>query len=144
MQEYIARFQEYITRNRMKWTQQRLAVLEALWSADDHVTSEQLAKQLAGQGKRVGLATVYRNLKLLVDAGLARELHLGDQIVRYERNDGKAHHDHLICEQCAETIEFYDDDIESLQEELAATHGFSLTGHRMYLYGLCAKCRKQE
>jgi len=127
----------------MKWTQQRLAVLEALWAAKDHITSEDLANQLASEGKRVGLATVYRNLKLLVDAGLARELHLGDQIVRYERNDGQTHHDHLICESCGETIEFCDHEIESLQEDLAKQYGFSLTGHRMYLYGICGNCRKQ-
>ncbi|MFV0422398.1 Fur family transcriptional regulator [Oleidesulfovibrio sp.] len=144
MQHYTRMFQDFIAEKRMKWTQQREAVVHALWTTEEHVTCEELAARLATQGRRIGLATVYRNLRLLVDAGLAREFHSGGASTRYERYVEDDHHDHLICERCGTTVEFLDETLEQLQEQLAVKHDFRLTGHKMYLYGLCPDCRPKS
>ena len=88
--------------------------------------------------------TVYRTLKLLADAGLAKAVEFGDGAVRYELLYGQVHHDHLICEQCGINVEVVDPAIEKLQEQVAARHGFALTGHKLYLYGLCPECLKKR
>jgi Fur family ferric uptake transcriptional regulator len=77
----------------------------------------------------------------LAEAGLAKAVNFGDGVTRYEFCYGLPHHDHLICERCRRNIEVVDDDIERLQEELAKKHGFTLTRHKMYLYGVCPECR---
>ncbi len=82
-------------------------------------------------------------MKLLVDAGLARSVDLGDGTVRYEQELGYEHHDHLVCDRCGIHVEFVDTVIEELQEGLAKRHGFRLSGHKMILYGLCADCDKE-
>lgn len=81
-------------------------------------------------------------MKLLVEAGLARSVELGDGIVRYEQKLGHEHHDHLVCELCNSHVEVVDPVIEELQEDLAKRHGFRLSRHKMILYGLCADCRE--
>ena len=90
----------------------------------------------------VGQATVYRTLKHFLDAGLARSVHFGDGVNRYEPSYGQEHHDHLICENCGKSVEVVDPEIERLQEVVARDQGFILTRHKMYLYGICEDCRK--
>lgn len=82
-------------------------------------------------------------MKLLVAAGLARSVDLGDGTLRYEQKLGHEHHDHLVCEWCSIHVEVVDPVIEKLQKDLAKKHGFRLSGHKMVLYGLCADCLKE-
>jgi Fur family ferric uptake transcriptional regulator len=86
----------------------------------------------------VGRTTVYRTLKLLREAGLASELQVGGE-TRFERDYKREHHDHLICEECGEIIEFSSPEIERLQEEIARKLGFVIKGHRHQIYGLCQR-----
>jgi Fur family ferric uptake transcriptional regulator len=87
----------------------------------------------------VGRTTVYRTLKLLQDAGLARELELEGQSV-FERDYKRQHHDHFICRSCGEIFEFSNPQIEQLQEDIAAEIGFTIEGHRHQIYGTCRDC----
>ena len=92
---------------------------------------------------RVGYATVYRTIKLLKECGLADEQHFADGQTRYEsatRDD--QHHDHILCDRCGKIVEFADDVLERLQEEIAVRLGFVLARHRMELYGICRECRE--
>jgi Fur family ferric uptake transcriptional regulator len=121
-------------------TPQRSLILEQLLKCDGHVSAEELYDCVRNSSPGVGQATVYRTIKLFSDAGLAREVHFGDGVIRYEARHGHGHHDHLVCELCRKEIEFLDPAIEKLQEEQAQQHGFSLTGHRMILFGICPDC----
>ncbi len=134
-------FADYIARSGLKNTPQRRLIAGVFLKAGKHVGSEELYDMVRRQDPSVGQATVYRTLKLLCEAGLATEMHFGDGIARYEPADS-THHDHLICRLCGKNIEVMDENIERLQVELAARHGFTLTSHRMYLYGECAECRE--
>jgi Fur family ferric uptake transcriptional regulator len=136
-------FSEYLQEHKLKVTPQRLLILDVFLNEEGHVASEELYGLVKRLDPSVGQATVYRTLKLLTDSGLAKEVHFGDGVTRYEHEYGHSHHDHLICDRCGSNVEVLDDRIEALQEELAAKYGFKLTGHKMYLHGICAKCRKK-
>jgi len=118
-------------------------ILNAFLKSAGHSSSEELYDLIKRDDPSIGQATIYRTMKLLVDAGLARSVDFGDGIVRYEQKLGHEHHDHLICEQCGIHVEVVDSVIEELQEDLAKRHGFRLYRHKMVLYGLCAECSSE-
>ena len=135
-------FAKYLAENNLKMTSQRMVILDVFLAMDGHPDSDELYQIVRRTDPSIGQATVYRTLKLLSDSGLAREVDFNDGVTRYEHGWGHDHHDHLICENCGKKLEVMDPKIEKLQEELAAKHNFTLTGHKMYLYGLCKNCRK--
>ena len=97
-------------------------------------------RQLARKDPHIGLATIYRTLNLFCEAGLAQARHFGTQ-TQYDNVSHKGHHDHLICTSCGKIVEFSNEDIERLQEEVAHRNGFTIQTHKLELYGLCASCR---
>ena len=125
-------------------TPQRSLILEHFLKCDGHVSAEDLYNRVRASNPETGQATVYRTMKLFSEAGLAREVHFGDGVTRYEARHGHGHHDHLVCELCRKEVEFLDPAIEKLQEVQAQTHGFRLTGHRMILFGICPDCGVQK
>lgn len=140
MQDPIQFFLDYLSSQGLKNTPQRRLIVDVFLKRGYHLSTEELYGLARKEDESVGQATVYRTLKLLCEAGIARELHFGDGITRYEPAIDDSHHDHLICLSCGKNIEVVDDNIEELQEKLAASHGFTLTSHRMYLYGQCESC----
>ena len=141
MQNPMRIFTDYIADNGLKNTPQRRLIVDVFFTSGKHLSTEELYNVVREQDSSIGQATVYRTLKLLCDAGLAKELHFGETTARYEPIEDDSHHDHLICSACGKNQEVMDAEIERLQEELAARHGFSLTSHRMILYGVCEDCR---
>jgi Fur family ferric uptake transcriptional regulator len=137
------KFAEFIARKKLKMTPQRRRILEVFLSEEGHVTSEELYQKVRRNSDGIGQATVYRTLKLLADSGLAKAVEFGDGALRYEILYGQSHHDHLICESCGVNVEVVDPAIERLQVEVAKRHGFKLTGHKLYLYGICPDCQKK-
>ncbi|ABB32670.1 ferric uptake regulator, Fur family [Geobacter metallireducens RCH3] len=134
-------FQDYIARQGLKSTRQRDIILDAFLSSDRHLSIEELYLKLRAKHPNIGYATVYRTLKLFAESGIAREIHFGDGQTRYEHVSEGEHHDHLVCTGCGTIIEFENESIEKLQDEVAAAHNFLIKHHKLELYGLCAKCR---
>jgi Fur family ferric uptake transcriptional regulator len=136
--ELKVRWRSYIQDNRLNTTAQREAIVEQFLRTRDHVSIDELLTKVRKRQPKVGYATVYRTLKLLVDSGLAVERQFGDGQARYEVVGD--HHDHLICVKCGLILEFEDDEIERLQDTIAARLGsFTVLRHRHELYGLCPK-----
>lgn len=133
-------FNAYAVRQGLRSTRQRDVILDIFLSTHEHLSVEELYLKVRASHPGIGQATVYRTLKLFVDAGLAREMTLPDGQTRYEHQLAGEHHDHLICTRCKTIIEFEDETIERLQHEVAQRHGFSLTGHKMQLCGICPAC----
>jgi Fur family transcriptional regulator, ferric uptake regulator len=132
------RWRTYVTDNRLNVTAQREAIVEQFLRTRDHVSIDELLSKVRKRSPKVGYATVYRTLKLLVDSGLAVERQFGDGQARFEVVGD--HHDHLICIKCGLILEFEDDEIERLQEKIAERlGGFTVLRHRHELYGLCPK-----
>ena len=139
--ELRARLDEYMNKKGLRSTAQRRLVTDIFFQSSEHLSIEDLLAKVRRKDSRVGYATVYRTLKLLKDSGLANERHFGDGVSRYEVAHEDAHHDHLICTECGKIVEFENDRIEELQDELAARYGFVLTRHKHELYGVCADCQ---
>ncbi|MCA1685934.1 MAG: transcriptional repressor [Planctomycetia bacterium] len=92
-------------------------------------------------GRRVSRATVYRTLRLLVEANLLRELRLTNRSA-YEHDYGYPSHDHLHCTECNSVVEFRNDEIRRLREAVSLEHGFRAGGHRFVITGICPACNR--
>ena len=128
----------YLSKSGLKMTSQRRIVTEAFFDpsvTDDHPTAEELYMRVRERDSRIGYATVYRSLKILTEAGLASPGRFGDNQTRYEPESPGEHHDHFVCTECGQIVEFEDEQIERLQVEVAARLGFTLTDHKMVLFG---------
>ncbi len=133
------RFEAHVLDQGLRFSPQRRAVLDAFFEAGGHLTLEDVLERVRRRHDTAGYSTVYRTLRLLVEAGIAQEQHFNRQ-TRYELVHEDAHHDHLVCERCGAIDEFEEPRIEAMQRALAARHGFTLLSHRHELYGLCAAC----
>jgi len=119
-------------------TVQRQAILDLINTSNRHWDAEEVSRELGNKGESVGIATVYRGLAALEDAGLVASIQLADK-KRYERAD-KSHHDHMVCIECGAIEEFTQNRIETLQEAAAKEKGFTMTGHQLVIFGRCARC----
>lgn len=118
----------------LKVTLPRLKILEILESSRQrHLSAEDIYKELLDTGEDIGLATVYRVLTQFETAGLvARHNFEGGHSV-FELDEGQ-HHDHMVCVETGDVVEFVNDEIERLQREIAATYGYELIDHNLVLY----------
>jgi Fur family ferric uptake transcriptional regulator len=137
----MQRFAEFLAGRDLRLTEQRRLIAEVFFRAVGHPSAEEITREVKSANAGIGFATVYRTLKLLTEAGLAKGMSIGDGFARYETPSQRGHHDHLICRGCGRIVEFENDQIESLQEKVARQHGFTVTDHKMELYGLCGACR---
>ncbi|TAN06391.1 MAG: ferric iron uptake transcriptional regulator [Rhodanobacteraceae bacterium] len=117
----------------LKVTHPRIRVLEILENSHEHLTAENIYKMLLEESEDIGLATVYRVLTQFEAAGLAIKHNFeGGQAV-YELDRGQ-HHDHMIDVTTGKVIEFVNEEIEKLQREIAAKHGYEIADHSLVLY----------
>jgi Fur family ferric uptake transcriptional regulator len=123
----------------LRSTAQRRLVTDTFFRSRGHLSIEELLALVRKEEPGVGYATVYRTLKLLASSGVAYERHFGDGISRYEIAHEDEHHDHLICTDCGKIVEFENDEIERLQNEVAKKQGFRITRHKLELYGECTR-----
>jgi Fur family ferric uptake transcriptional regulator len=137
-------FLEHIQKAGLRRTSQRDLILEIFLKTEDHLTSEDLYWLVQKQDPTVGHTTVYRTLKLLTEAGLAREVRFGDGKTYYEHHFNHEHHDHLICTECGKIIEFFSAEIEELQDKMAEKFGFRLTNHSLRMWGICEDCQNSN
>lgn len=137
-------FHQHIQRTGLKRTAQRDLILEVFLRTEKHLSSEDLYQLVKDEDPNVGHTTVYRTLKLLVEAGLAREVRFGDGRTRYEHNYKHPHHDHLICTECGMTIEFYSAELEAVQDAVVASYKFKPTQHSLRIFGVCAQCQRNK
>jgi Fur family ferric uptake transcriptional regulator len=140
----LERFRRHLREHHQPVTRQRDLVAQVVFLSEDHLSVEEIRRRLKQQGERVGTATVYRTLDLLVDSGLARAHEFGEGFKRYEPMPAHADHEHLICERCGRVIEFANERLERMLPVLADEHGFQHQRHRVEIYGVCRACRQQE
>ena len=122
----------------MRMTGQRRVIASVLSEAGDHPDVEEVHRRANARDPRISLSTVYRTVRLLEGAGIIERHEFGDGRARYEPV-GHGHHDHLINVSTGEVIEFKNEQIERLQENVARELGFRLIGHRLELFGVPLK-----
>ena len=131
-------FDAYLARLGLRQTKQRKIIVEAVILIGPHVDAEAITARPRQIDKSIGLATVYRTLQLMTAAGLLLEHSFTKDRSTFEFvGPDKEHHDHLICNQCGCIVEFCDDSLEELQEQIALKLGFRLKSHRMELFADC-------
>lgn len=135
-------FTEFLASKKLRLTTQRKIIFTELLDRKEHANIDDLYMSVKKADPNIGLATMYRTVKLLTDSGLVREVDTGGGKPSYEAVAGRLHHDHLTCEICGESVEFNDPSMEKLQEEIASAYGYTLTDHALYLKGVCPKCKK--
>lgn len=118
----------------LKVTQPRKRILELLDEAGNkHVTADDIYRVLIKAGEDIGLATVYRVLNQFEAAGLVVKHNFEGGQAYYELDSG-SHHDHMVCVETGKVIEFSNSDIERLQSEIAAKHGYDIQDHSLVIY----------
>ncbi len=118
----------------LKVTLPRLKILEILEnSRQRHLSAEDIYKELLDTGEDIGLATVYRVLTQFEAAGLVTRHNFEGGHSVFEMDEGK-HHDHMVCVETGEVVEFMDEEIERLQHKIAKSHNFELIDHSLVLY----------
>ena len=123
----------------LKVTLPRLKILEILENSEPrHLSAEDIYRQLLETGEDIGLATVYRVLTQFEAAGLVTRHNFEGGHSVFEMDDGK-HHDHMVCIESGEVVEFTNDEIERIQKDIAKSHGFELIDHNLVLYVRRAK-----
>ena len=131
-------FDAYLSRLGLRQTKQRKIIVEAALQIGPHVDAEAIATRARQLDRSIGTATVYRTLQLMTSAGLLLEHSFGKDRSTFEFvGPDKEHHDHLICNQCGCIVEFCDEPLEKLQEQIAKRLGFRLKNHRMELFADC-------
>jgi Fur family transcriptional regulator, ferric uptake regulator len=144
MSPYIQLFRRYLREQGLPVTPQREAVADAIFTSTGHLSVEDIENALRGTGERIGKATIYRTVEILVRSGLVEEHDFGEGFKRYEHLFGQTPvHEHLICVHCHHVVEFQSLEVVRLQEATARTHGFIPIRHRLEVYGLCSSCQAQ-
>lgn len=140
----LQEFRRYLGEHNLPATHQRLAVAETVFSAEEHLSAEEVAGRVAKRGVPVGTATIYRTLDLLVRAGLAKEHDFSEGFKRYEPLAPGQAHEHCICSSCGKVTEFSNDRLERLIALLAEEVEFRPHHHRLEIYGLCRSCQQSN
>lgn len=141
MLSYKERFKYFLKERNLKYTPERKEIIEAITRLQKHFDAEDIYQQLRKQKSNVSLATVYRTIPLLVDSGLIMgTLHCREKVL-YEKIFNKRHHDHLVCISCGKIIEFYNKDVEKLQDEICHKYKFVATEHSLGIKGYCKECQ---
>jgi len=135
---------KYLRDNGMIYSQQREQILDIFLATEKHPTIDDLYKLVREKNPKIGLATVYRALKVICNAGLAQETDFGDGQRRFEHKYRHQHHDHLICSKCGRVIEVTSPKIEAMQKSLAKSYNFTPTSHTMQIFGICRACKKKK
>jgi Fur family ferric uptake transcriptional regulator len=144
MEDIFGIFIDFLKKKGLKLTRQREKILNAFLIARRHLSVEELYDIVKKKDPNIGQATVFRTLKLLCEADIAKEVELGGKILRYELKYGHQHHDHLVCIKCGESIEALDPEIEKLQNRLCKKFRFLPKRHRLEIFGICRRCRQKE
>lgn len=138
-----SKFREYLMSRPkpQRFTEAQRKLVHFIFSAHHHFDAEQLCSALEQSGLDISRATVYRTLAKLVDAGLLRQIHLGQRQV-YEHDYGYPEHAHLHCEHCGKMIEFESDEVESVVTAICRHHQFQMSRFNLLVHGICLECNR--
>lgn len=143
------RFKDLLKSKGLKVTNQRILVLETMAGhPGEHMTAEDIYDLVRVQYPEIGLATVYRTIQVLLDLHIIDKVSFDDGFTRYELamqmdDDSKHHHHHAICKSCGKVCAFEDDYLDTLEEALEKSMGFTVVDHEVKLYGYCKECKKK-
>ena len=145
--EDIQRIINKLKKSGYKLTPQRQAIVDTILdSVGMHLTVEEIFDIVKKKRPEIGLATVYRTVVLMHEENLITRLDLKDGTARYEltREDEHHTHHHLVCIKCSQVLEFMDDLLDPIEEEIGKKYNFKVLDHSLKFYGICNECAKEE
>lgn len=137
-QEAKKRFLDFLETKQLRMTGQRMAIIDTVFSTNEHFTADQLIEWSRERDHSVSRATVYRTLPLLTESGLVREMDFGKEYKFYDPNYADhPHHNHIICKDCEKIVEFESARIAELENEIVHKLGFSVSSQQLQITGSC-------
>jgi len=137
-------FFEYLKKNDLKSTPERMIILQEILKLDKHFEAEKLFEHIKTMNIKVSRASIYRTLDLLVQCGLVNKINFDNSCYYYEMTMNKSSHDHFICNECGKIIEFYYPELESIHNKLIEQYKVNINDYSHQIYGLCEECKKQK
>ena len=137
-------FRQYLKEKGLLYSKQREQILKTFMKARSHLAIDDLYNAVRKKNPKIGLATVYRTMRIICDCDLAEKVDFADGLRRFEHKYRHQHHHHLVCIKCGRVIEVTSSRIESLQKKLAKQHNFAPTRDTMKIFGLCSKCKNKQ
>lgn len=131
-------------KGRSRATSSRFAVLDEVLRTQGHFDVDSLYYRLITSGVKVSKATVYNTLGLLQSCGLVSKYRFAENTSRYEKAFGRPHHHHLICLTCGDIIEFVNEKLERIQDDVCREKRFETQSSTLQIFGTCAKCAKKD
>lgn len=136
-QSALQKLRDYLKENHLRFTSERVIILEELFSFPSHFDAEQLFIHVRKKHNHISRATIYRTLELFHNIGIVDKENLGQDYASYELALDRPHHDHIICVECGKIIEFVDPVIEKRQKEIAEKYGIEMIRHQLQIFGRC-------
>lgn len=128
---------------KLRATPERFAILDAVLESQGHFDAEGLYYRLITAGVKVSKATIYNTLDLLQACGLVSKYRFAENSSRYEKAFGRPHHHHLICLECGDILEFVNEKLERIQDEVCTEKRFTPQSSSLQVFGICSKCKKK-
>jgi len=137
-------FIEYLKKNDLKSTPERMIILQDILKLDKHFEAENLFEHIKTMNIKVSRASIYRTLDLLVQCGLVNKINFDNSCYFYEMTMNKSSHDHFICNECGKIIEFYYTELEKIHKKLIKKYNLYINNYSHQIYGLCSDCKLKK
>ena len=135
---------EYLRLKKLRPTKERYLLLKEIMHTNRHFDADELYTSLVARGLKASRATVYNTLDLLVGCGLISKYSFGENHSRYEKAFGRPRHDHLICLECGDIIEFVNESLDKIQKEVCEDMRFRMENSTLQIFGVCSNCQKKK
>ncbi len=134
----------YLRTKNLRPTRERYLLLEEIMRTNGHFDADALYLSLSRRGLKASRATVYNTLELLVRCGLISKYRFGENHSRYEKAFGRPRHDHLICLECGEIIEFVSPKLPRIEREVCDNSRFTMKNSTFQIFGTCSSCSQKS
>ena len=144
MGDEIDLFRSFIKKKGLRNTPEREKIISEIFTTHEHFDVDELYLRLRKQGSKISKASIYRNIPLIMECGLIKEVWLENGHMHYEHIYGHGHHCHLRCIGCGKVIEFVDKVLEEVESRLGKENDFQIIDHRLDITGYCPDCKVMD